>query len=96
MTIKSTVLSVILPLVGWVGILAGVNILSDEAPAALVLFPDQDFLAQMPEDISVLAATPFSVTVASEDAGLARELYRKGALLVLPAGLPGCVSRLKG
>lgn len=92
MTIRGTVLAITLLLFGWVGTLVGVTLLSDDAPAALVVFPSQDFLKRMPEDVAMLSATPFSVTLASDDADLALQLYQNGALLVLPAGLQGCFS----
>ncbi|WP_037311557.1 hypothetical protein [Ruegeria halocynthiae] len=94
MTTRGTFLAITLLVFGWVGILIGVTLLSDDAPAALVLFPGQDFLVDIPEDVAVLAATPFSVTLASDDADLAFQLYQHGAWLVLPAGLQGCASRL--
>lgn len=93
MTIKGIVIVVSLFVFGWVTILAGITLFTDDAPAALVMFPSQDFLEQMPEDAAVLSATSFTVTLASDDTDLARRLYQKGAWLVLPAGLRGCFSR---
>ncbi|MBO9395838.1 hypothetical protein J7400_04035 [Shimia sp. R9_2] len=93
MTTRSVLLSLVLLLFGWLGILGAVTLLTDDAPAALVVFPSQDFLERMPKDVAILSASPFSVTLASENAGLAIQLYQKGAWLVLPAGLQGC-SRL--
>lgn len=94
MTIKAALLAIPLLLMGWVGVLAGLTLLSDDAPAALVLFPSQDFLAQMPEGAAMLAATPISVTLASDNSNFALQLYKNGAWLVLPAGLRGCTARL--
>ena len=94
MTIRGTVCAVTFVLFGWVAILMGVTVLSDDAPAALVIFPSQEFLARMPDGVGIVSASPISVTVASENADLALQLYRTGAWFVLPAGLTGCFARL--
>lgn len=90
MTIRGSICGVLVVLAGWIGILAGVTLLKDDAPAALVMFPTQDFLADMPSGVAILDATSISVTLASDDQDLALQLYRQGARLVLPAGLSGC------
>ena len=94
MTIKSTLLTLAFLLTGWVAVLAGVTLLSDDAPAALVLFPSQTLLAHLSEDVALVSVTPFSVTLTSETPDLALQLYQSGAWLVLPAGLEGCGTRL--
>lgn len=93
MTTRGTVLAVTLLLFGWIGILTGVTLISDDAPAVLVLFPRQDLLSRLPEDVAVLRATPYSVTLASDQADLSFKLYQSGALMVLPSGLQSCFSR---
>lgn len=81
-----------LPLValGWIGVMAGVMLVSDAAPAAVVILPGEDLLAGVPE-ASILARGRFTITLASAQPGFGRALYRSGALLVLPAGLAGCL-----
>lgn len=81
-----------LPLVGlgWIGTLALVMRLGGEAPAALVMFPPEGFVARLPAGVAVTASGPVSVTLRGE-AGLVAALYALGAPLVLPAGLTGCL-----
>jgi hypothetical protein len=87
-------LALLLLALGWASVLVGVMAVSDAAPAALVLFPSAAFLAELPSDAVILSATPFSITLASGDAELARGLYSQGAWLVLPSGLTGCSVKL--
>lgn len=75
---------------GWIGVLAGVMVLSDDAPAALVLFPNAAFFDALPKDVSITSQNAISVTVVGETTGFAPTLYKSGAWLVLPAGLLGC------
>jgi hypothetical protein len=79
-----------LVLIGWIGTLALVMLLGGEAPAALVMFPPEGFLRQLPKGVSVVSAGPISLTLRG-DAGLVGTLYSLGAPLVLPAGLSGCL-----
>ncbi len=78
-----------LVLSGWIGTLAVVMRLGGDAPAALVMFPPEGFISQLPQGIAVVSAGPVSVTLSGGD-GLVAALYRLGAPLVLPAGLTGC------
>tara|TARA_R110002049_G_scaffold307712_2_gene509064 strand:+ start:38623 stop:38907 length:285 start_codon:yes stop_codon:yes gene_type:complete len=75
---------------GWITVLAGVMLLSDAAPGALVLLPDATFFRALPPGVSILSQNAISVTLASEIPGFATALYQSGAILVLPAGLLGC------
>lgn len=75
---------------GWVAVLAGVMVTTDASPAALVLFPSQDFLNDLPEGAAIMGKTWYSVTLADPQDGFAQSLYQAGALLVLPSGLQGC------
>ena len=77
--------------IAWIAIMAGVMRFSDAAPAAVVIFPSARLLAHLPDAAAILSQTGFSVTVRSDQAGLAAELYAAGAWLVLPAGLTGCL-----
>ena len=76
--------------IGWLAVLAGVMFLSNDAPAALVMFPDTAFMAALPEGVAITGQTAISVTLTSETPYIARALYNAGATLVLPAGLLGC------
>ncbi|WP_147127414.1 hypothetical protein [Shimia ponticola] len=77
--------------VGWLGLLVGVTLISDAAPAVLVLFPNDDLISTMAADVAILDATRFSVTLASTEGDLARRLYQNGSFIVLPARMTGCI-----
>ena len=89
----TTSLARALPLVvaGWLGVLVLVGLLTDVAPGYVVVLPKAGLLDDLPQESGVLSATRFSVTLANPGGGFARDLWRRGALLVLPAGLPGCL-----
>ena len=91
MTIRAVLIGLPAMLFGWIVTLVLVALLSDAAPAYVVLFPDSAFLRALPQDVSLLAGSDFSVTVASDSPRLAATVYSKGALVVLPAGLRGCL-----
>ena len=71
---------------GWLALLAAVMVVSDDAPAALVVLPPAGFVAALPAGVAVTGQTALGITVTGE----ARALYQAGAWLVLPAGLLGC------
>lgn len=73
---------------GWLAILTGGMFLPEAAPAALVIAPPPDILARLPE-ARLIHAGRFSVTLSGVATG---DLYRAGAKLVLPAGLPLCAA----
>ena len=83
-----------LVLIAWIGVMALVMRFSDVAPAAVVLFPDDTLMAALPEETAILAIGSASLTLVNRP-GLAGELYAAGALLVLPAGLTGCLPLTK-
>ncbi len=91
MTIKRALIAVPVMIVGWLSVLVGVGLLSDAAPASVVILPRADFVANLPTEVALLSQTRFSVTLAADTPGFARSLYGQGAWLVLPAGLPGCL-----
>ena len=70
--------------------MAGVMRFSDAAPAAVAVFLSDDAASRLPEDSAILDMGRMSITFANRP-GLASELYEAGALLVLPAGLTGCL-----
>lgn len=75
---------------GWLAVLAGVMLVSDTAPAALVMFPNAAFLQGLPDGVAILSQNAVSVTLISESPGFGGTLYRLGAFVVLLAGLLGC------
>ncbi len=91
MTIRTWVFSVLLVLVCWIGVQAVVMRFSDVAPGAIALFPSSDFVTRLPPKAAVLGAGSFWVAVRFDGLNLGQALYGAGALLVLPAGLPGCL-----
>lgn len=91
MTIRRLLLVLSLLIASWLLVLTVVMRFSDAAPGAVVLFPPDGFIASLPADLSVVAATGFTVTLVSDSPEMARRLYQSGAPWVLPAGLPGCL-----
>jgi hypothetical protein len=91
MTISRIVWAVPLVLAGWIAVLAGVMALSDAAPGAVVVWPSQNLIANLPGGVAILGHSAVSLTLASDAPGLGRALYGAGAWLVLPAGLTGCL-----
>jgi hypothetical protein len=75
----------------WVIVAALVMLFTNSAPGALVMFPSQRFIHNLPADAAITAGNAFSVTLSGTEPDLARRLYRSGAWLVLPAGLTGCL-----
>ncbi|MGI9389575.1 MAG: hypothetical protein ACR2O1_05900 [Boseongicola sp.] len=93
-TIKRIVLAMPIVLIAWIGIMAGVMRFSDTAPAAVVPFPNATLLAALPSETGILGLSRFALTVANRP-DMAHDLYEIGALLVLPAGLTGCLPLTK-
>lgn len=91
MTIKLWVLSFVLVVLGWLGLQILVMLVTDAAPGAIALFPADDFVARLPDDVAVVGAGTNWISVRSDAAGLGSSLYAAGAWIVLPAGLPGCL-----
>ena len=91
MTIRSILIALPFLFLGWFLTLLLVAVLTDEAPAYVVIFPDKDFVDALSTDVSVVAASSISVTLTSDRRAFARSLYSQGAQIVLPAGLRGCL-----
>ncbi|WP_298496430.1 hypothetical protein [uncultured Maritimibacter sp.] len=91
MTIRRIVTGLFAMLIGWIGVLVLVGLLSDAAPAHVVLFPSADFIDALPQGVAVVDRSAVSVSLKSDPPGPTGPLYRAGALIVLPAGLPGCL-----
>jgi len=77
--------------VGWFTILVLSMILSDAAPGAIAIFPSHDFIEHLPEGASIVDFGDYWIGIRSNRPGLGLALYDAGAVLVLPAGLPGCL-----
>ena len=91
MTIRTVLIALPLLFLGWVSTLIVVGLVSDEAPASVVLFPSTAFVENLPEDVAVLEWGSLSVTLVAQQPDVARRLYQSGAWIVLPAGLRGCL-----
>lgn len=91
MTIRSLLFALPLLLAGWISVLIAVALVTDEAPAYVVLFPSTQLMQHLPTGSAIIAASQLSITVSSAQPGYAKALYASGARLVLPAGLPGCL-----
>lgn len=91
MTIKTAFIALPLLFLGWVSTLIMVGLVTDEAPASVVLFPSTAFVDNLPEDVAVLEWGNMSVTLVAQQPNVARRLYQSGAWIVLPAGLRGCL-----
>ena len=92
MTIKNAAFSIALVLCGWLAVLMTIMVASDNAPAALVVFPSERFLSQLPDGVSLVSSSPVSVTLMADAPNFAGALYKSGAWIVLPAGLAGCTA----
>lgn len=80
-----------LVVLGWFSIQIVVMYFSDAAPGAVALFPARGFVANLPENVAVVAGGAYWVAVKSDAPNLGPSLYSAGARIVLPAGLPGCL-----
>ena len=90
-TTTRLVLALPFVLAGWLAVLVVVGLVSDAAPAYVVVLPRAGLLDALPEGSGLMAASSVTLTLSNPGDGLAREIWRHGALLVLPAGLPGCL-----
>lgn len=76
---------------GWIAVLSAVMLLSDAAPGAVAFFPSDQFVQKLPDGAGVVNAGRYWIAVRGDGPSLGLSLYRAGAVLVLPAGLPGCL-----
>lgn len=79
-----------LALAGWLGVMTGGAFVPAAAPALLIVAPPPDILHRLPGAMLVDAGR-FTVTLTGVTAA---EAYGAGGMLVLPAGLRGCVALL--
>ncbi|MGK7653450.1 hypothetical protein ACSQ76_13840 [Roseovarius sp. B08] len=96
MTIRRWALALACVVAGWVGTLMLVMVATDAAPGAIVLFPKQNFVTNLPDGSAVVGGGKAWVAVRGEGPGLGLALYRAGGRVVLPAGLPGCLPLPEG
>jgi hypothetical protein len=82
--------SVVIVLFGWISLQLGVMYFTDVAPGAMALFPSEHFISRLPANVGIVNIGDFWITVASDEPELGKQLYAAGALIALPAGLPGC------
>jgi hypothetical protein len=75
----------------WLTLMALIMRFSDTAPLAVVLLPGDALLAQLPPEMAVVSRSAVSITLRSDAPDIAARLYDAGAMLVLPAGLEGCL-----
>lgn len=85
-------LALVLVTAGWLGVLSAVMLLSDAAPGAIVLLPAPDFAQGLPDGAAIVGGGTHWIAVRADVPDLGPALYRAGAMLVLPAGLPGCLT----
>ena len=78
---------------GWLAVLVGVGFVSKAAPAQIVVLPSEQVLTGLAPEVAIVDNGPLTVRLASDADGFVADLYRAGARLVLPAGLPGCSGR---
>jgi len=91
MTIKRAILAAPILFGGWLFILISVGLITDSAPASVVLFPSKSFIENLPENVAIISTTSYSLTLSSDMKEFAHALYSNGAWIVLPAGLTGCL-----
>jgi hypothetical protein len=58
-----------------------------------VIAPSQTFLTRIPKETSILEWSSRSITLNSSNIFFVVDLYKSGALLVIPASGGGCVAR---
>jgi hypothetical protein len=66
-------------------------LVTDAAPAALVIAPDIKFLGNISGDIKLMRSGNQVFVLTSESPGYVGRIYRAGAWLVLPALRNGCL-----
>ena len=81
----------VLIVAGWFVFMAGFMLVSEAAPAALVIAPRAGFLDDAPRDMQLMRGGETVLVVAPGGDGYVRRLYASGAWLVLPALRNGCL-----
>lgn len=75
----------------WLALSASVMWATDAAPGALVFFPSNQLMSNLPDETAITGGSSIMVTFSSSEPHLTRKLYAAGAWLVLPASLTGCL-----
>lgn len=77
----------------WYGAMAAVFRVTEQAPGALVLFPDRRVAAgQLPAGVTILKWNSYIAVLASDQPGYVARLYAAGFPLVFPARRGSCLS----
>jgi len=71
--------------------MAAVMVITEAAPAALVIAPGIHILASTSNDTKLIRGGHRTLVVTSRKPGYVKELYRAGAWLVLPSLQNGCL-----
>ncbi|MCV9965164.1 hypothetical protein OIU34_25125 [Pararhizobium sp. BT-229] len=76
----------------WYGAMAALFRVTEQAPGAMVIFPDRYLSAHhLPDGVAILKWNRYFAVLAG-DAGYVGELYDAGVPLVFPARNSGCIS----
>ena len=79
-------------LTGWLAILVGVTVIAEPHPDVMVLGPPRHTLSLLRgTDIRITDLQETHTVLHGTGPGFVRTLYARGALLVLPARMPGCM-----
>lgn len=79
-------------LLSWFALSAGIFLIAGEAPAALVVLPAAGLMGNLPAEVRIVSWNDHTAVLTSARSDYVRELYKAGALLVLPARKQGCLS----
>lgn len=76
----------------WFTATAAITLLAGASTVVTVVFPSKRLMNALPEGVYVLDWNSATARIISGKPAFVRELYRAGALLVLPAGSSGCMA----
>lgn len=77
---------------GWFSALAGILLATEKADAVLVVFPLPPGQITLPDSVAILDWDGHRGRFIGTRSGYVRDLYRAGAVAVLPARSGGCFS----
>ncbi len=78
-------------LAAWFALVVVVTPLGPPGLPLAAVFPSTTAPSALPQDVRILDWQPGRIQVVSDRPGLALELYRRGAWLVMPLGSPSCL-----
>lgn len=76
---------------GWFAAMAGILLATEKADAVLVVFPLQPSQLVLPDSVAILDWDGHQARFIGTRPGYVQDLYRAGALAVLPARTSGCI-----